>query len=126
MKEQGVAIGKRLADQLSLRAGDSVTLVAPRGAVTPMGTTPRIKAYKVAAVFQIGMSEYDAAFVFMPLPEAQAYFNRSGDVTAIEVYTTNPDRVVRFRELVTQSAGRTDLHCRLAPAQRHVLQRAAG
>jgi lipoprotein-releasing system permease protein len=102
----GVAIGKRLADQLSLRAGDSVTLVAPRGAVTPMGTTPRIKAYKVVAVFQIGMSEYDAAFVFMPLPEAQAYFNRSGDVTAIEVYTSSADRVVRFRELVTQSAGR--------------------
>src|SRR5206468_7291881 len=78
---QGVAVGKRLADQLSLRAGDSVTLVAPRGAITPMGTTPRIKAYRIAAVFEIGMSEYDAAFVFMPLPEAQAYFNRSGDVT---------------------------------------------
>ena len=58
---QGVAIGRRLADQLSLRAGDSITLVAPRGAVTPMGTTPRIKPYKVAAVFEIGMSEYDAA-----------------------------------------------------------------
>ncbi len=57
---QGVAIGRRLADQLSLHAGDSITLVAPRGAVTPMGTTPRIKPYKVAAVFEIGMSEYDA------------------------------------------------------------------
>src|SRR5215470_11646955 len=78
---QGIAIGKRLADQLSLRVGDSITLVAPRGAVTPMGTTPRIKAYKVTAVFEIGMSEYDTAFVFMPLPEAQAYFNRAGDVT---------------------------------------------
>src|ERR671924_1238523 len=86
---QGVAVGRRLADQLSLRAGDSVTLVAPRGAVTPMGTTPRIKVYKIAAVFEIGMSEYDAAFVFMPLPEAQAYFNRMDDVTAIEVYTNN-------------------------------------
>ena len=103
---QGVAIGRRLGDQLSLRAGDSITLVAPRGAVTPMVTTPRIKTYKVAAVFEIGMSEYDAAFVFMPLPEAQAYFNRAGDVTAIEVYTTNPDRIDRFRRLVTESAGR--------------------
>ena len=103
---QGVAIGRRLADQLSLRAGDSITLVAPRGAVTPMGTTPRIKSYKIAAVFEIGMSEYDAAFVFMPLPEAQAYFNRAGDVTAIEVYTDNPDRVDRFRKLVTEAAGR--------------------
>ena len=84
---QGVAIGRRLADQLSLRAGDSITLVAPRGAVTPMGTTPRIKPYKVAAVFEIGMSEYDSSFVFMPLTEAQAYFNRANDVTAIEIFT---------------------------------------
>jgi lipoprotein-releasing system permease protein len=103
---QGVAIGRRLADQLSLRAGDSVTLVAPRGAVTPMGTTPRIKSYKIAAVFEIGMSEYDAAFVFMPLPEAQAYFNRAGDVTAIEVYTDNPDRIDRSRKLVAEAANR--------------------
>jgi lipoprotein-releasing system permease protein len=103
---QGVIIGRRLSDQLSLRAGDMITLVAPRGAVTPMGTTPRIKAYKIAAVFEIGMSEYDAAFVFMPLAEAQAYFNRSGDVTAIEVYTANPDRIDRFRKLASDAAAR--------------------
>jgi lipoprotein-releasing system permease protein len=103
---QGLMIGRRLADQLSLHSGDNVTLVAPRGAVTPMGTTPRIKTYKVAAVFEIGMSEYDSAFVFMPLPEAQAYFNRSGDVTAIEVYTDNPDRVAGFRQPVTDAAAR--------------------
>jgi lipoprotein-releasing system permease protein len=104
---QGIAIGKRLADQLSLRVGDSITLVAPRGAVTPMGTTPRIKSYKIAAIFEIGMSEYDAAFVFMPLPEAQAYFNRAGDVTSIEIYTGNPDRVdERFRKLIHDTAGR--------------------
>src|SRR5437660_9541361 len=103
---QGVAIGRRLADQLSLRSGDSITLVAPRGAVTPMGTTPRIKSYKVAAVFEVGMSEYDAAFVFMPLPEAQAYFNRAGDVTAIEVYTENPDRIDRYRKLIADAANR--------------------
>jgi lipoprotein-releasing system permease protein len=104
---QGIAIGKRLADQLSLRVGDSVTLVAPRGAVTPMGTTPRIKPYKIAAIFEIGMSEYDAAFVFMPLPEAQAYFNRAGDVTAIEIYTDNADRVDEsFRKLIHEAAGR--------------------
>src|SRR5205085_7093218 len=65
---QGLAIGRRLADQLTVRAGDNITLVAPKGAVTPMGTTPRIKTYKVAAVFEIGMSEYDAAIVFMLLP----------------------------------------------------------
>jgi lipoprotein-releasing system permease protein len=103
---QGVAIGRRLADQLSLRAGDNVTLVAPRGAVTPMGTTPRIKSYKVAAVFEVGMSEYDASLVYMPLTEAQAYFNRAGDVTAIEIYIDNPDRVDRFKDPVTSAAAR--------------------
>jgi lipoprotein-releasing system permease protein len=104
---QGLAIGRRLADTLSVRAGDNITLVAPKGAVTPMGTTPRIKTYKVAAVFEIGMSEYDSAIVFMPLPEAQLYFNRAGDVTAIEVYTTNPDRIDNFRKLITEAAGRS-------------------
>lgn len=103
---QGVIIGKRLADQLSVRAGDQVTLVSPRGAVTPMGTTPRIKTYKVAAIFEIGMSEYDSVFVFMPLTEAQAYFNRNGDVNAIEIYTENADQVLRYRQLVNDNAGR--------------------
>ena len=103
---QGVAIGRRLADQLSLHAGDTVTLVAPRGAVTPMGTTPRIKPYKGAAVFEIGMSEYDSSFVFMPLKEAQAYFNRPNDVTAIEIYTDNPDKVDEYRKAVTDAAQR--------------------
>ncbi|MDE1567754.1 lipoprotein-releasing ABC transporter permease subunit [Aquabacter sediminis] len=103
---QGLAIGKRLADQLSLHAGDNITLVAPRGAVTPMGTSPRIKVYKVAAVFEIGMSEYDGAFVFMPLPEAQAYFNRNGDVNAIEVYIDKPDDVAELRPAIQAAAER--------------------
>jgi lipoprotein-releasing system permease protein len=103
---QGVAIGRRLADQLSIHAGDMITLISPKGAVTPMGTTPRIKPYKVAAVFEIGMSEYDSTFVFMPLAEAQTYFNRPSDVTSIEVYTNNPDRIDEYRKLVTEAAGR--------------------
>jgi lipoprotein-releasing system permease protein len=103
---KGLAIGRRLADELSLRAGDNITLVAPRGAVTPMGTMPRIKIYKIAAVFEIGMSEYDSAFVFMPLKEAQAYFNRAGDVTAIEVYTQDPDHVDQYRKAVQDAAQR--------------------
>jgi lipoprotein-releasing system permease protein len=103
---QGVLVGRRLADTLTVHAGESVTLVAPRGAVTPMGTMPRIKTYKVAGVFEIGMSEYDLGFMFMPLTEAQAYFNRSGDVTAIEVYVDNPDQVDHYRQLISEAAGR--------------------
>jgi lipoprotein-releasing system permease protein len=103
---QGVAIGRRLADTLSLHAGDMITLISPKGAVTPFGTTPRIKPYRITAVFEIGMSEYDASFVFMPLAEAQAYFNRNNDVSAIEVFTTNPDRIDAFRKSVMEAAGR--------------------
>ena len=103
---QGVAVGRRLAEQLSLRTGDSVTLVSPRGAVTPMGTTPRIKPYKITAVFEIGMSEYDSGIIYMPLAESQAYFNRPGDVTAIEVYIAEPDKVGQYRRLITEAAGR--------------------
>ena len=103
---QGVAIGSGLADQLSLRAGDRITLISSQGALTSMGTTPRIKPYRIAAVFEIGMSEYDASFVFMPLPEAQAYFNRKDDVSSIEVFTNNPDRIDTFRRAVMEAAGR--------------------
>jgi lipoprotein-releasing system permease protein len=103
---QGLVIGKRLSQQLTVSAGDNITLVAPRGAVTPMGTTPRIKTYKVAAVFEIGMSEYDSAIVFMPLPESQLYFNLGAEVTSIEIYTNNPDRIDNFRRLVGDAAER--------------------
>ena len=104
---QGIIIGRRLADQLAIHAGDMMTLVSPRGAVTPMGPTPRIKGYKIAGVFEIGMSEYDSSVVFMPLTEAQAYFSRAGDVTSIEVYTANPEKVADLRPLITQAAGRS-------------------
>jgi lipoprotein-releasing system permease protein len=103
---QGLMIGRRLADQLSVRAGDGITLVAPKGAVTPMGMMPRTKAYRVAAVFDIGMSEYDLTFVFMPLQEAQAYFNRNADVTALEVYVDNPDKVDHYRKVIAEAVGR--------------------
>ncbi|MEH2529982.1 lipoprotein-releasing system permease protein [Bradyrhizobium sp. AZCC 1588] len=103
---QGVAIGRRLADQLSLRAGDNITLVAPDGARSK-GTTARIKPYKVAAVFSIDMSEYDSVMVFLPLAEAQAYFNRADDVSAIEIFIDgSPDRVDSFRRPVADAAGR--------------------
>jgi lipoprotein-releasing system permease protein len=103
---QGLAIGRRLAEKLSVHAGDRITLVSPRGAVTAFGTTPRIKPYNTAAVFEIGMSEYDLGIAFMALPEAQAYFNRNETVDGIEVYTNNPDRIDQFRQQVAEAAGR--------------------
>src|SRR5258708_2564282 len=103
---QAVVIGTRLANQLSLQVGDNLSLVSPRGAVMPMGITPRIKQYRVAAIFEIGMSEYDASIVFMPLAEAQAYFNLPADVTAIEVLLDNPDRIDSYKKPIADAAQR--------------------
>ena len=104
--EEGIAIGSRLARSLGVVAGDRVTLISPKGAVTPMGVAPRIKAYPVKAVFEIGMSEYDGTFIFMPLEHAQAYFNQDGKVTAIEVYVDDPDEVGALRVPVEEAIGR--------------------
>src|SRR5580704_11339552 len=101
---QGVAIGGRLAEQLSLQVGDGISILTPHGDATPFGTSPRMKTYKVAAIFEIGMSEYDSTFVFMPLSEAQAFFNHPKDVSAIDVYTDDPESVDRLRPLVTEAA----------------------
>lgn len=102
----GVAIGRRLAGSLGLQVGDTITIVTPRGASTPFGTAPRIKAYPVTAIFEIGMSEFDASFVFMPLGEAQAYFNRDGDVNVIEIFIDDPDQTQAVRDRIEQNAPR--------------------
>ncbi|MBF9232522.1 lipoprotein-releasing ABC transporter permease subunit [Microvirga alba] len=103
---EGVAIGRRLAESLSLQAGDTFTLITPRGAATPFGTAPRVKAYPVKAIFEIGMSEFDATFVYMPLGEAQSYFNRQGDVQLIEVFLDNADKVDEARARIDEAVGR--------------------
>ncbi|MCB1502817.1 MAG: lipoprotein-releasing ABC transporter permease subunit [Bauldia sp.] len=102
----GVAIGTRLAASLGLSVGDSLTLVSPRGNVTPLGVTPRIKGYPVVAIFEIGMSEYDSSFVFMPFVEAQAYFNLDDEASAIEIYLQHPDAVDSLRPAIEQAADR--------------------
>ncbi|MBN9556047.1 MAG: lipoprotein-releasing ABC transporter permease subunit [Alphaproteobacteria bacterium] len=88
-----VIVGYRLAQKLGLLPGMNITLIAPEGNVTPFGTTPRVKTYSIAGTFNIGMSEYDATFIFMPLEEAQLYFNMNGSVSDLEVMVTNPDNL---------------------------------
>ena len=105
-KGEGVAIGSRLAENLGLAAGDKITLISPDGDVTPLGTTPRVKSYPVEAIFQIGMSEYDASIIFMPLAEAQLYFNSEGRVQSIEIVADDPDATDELRPLVELTADR--------------------
>jgi lipoprotein-releasing system permease protein len=90
---QGVAIGTRLASDLGLTLGQSITIVSPRGNITPLGVMPRVKAYPIVAIFEIGMAEYDSTFVIMPFAEAQAYFNLDDEASAVEVYLKSADTV---------------------------------
>lgn len=103
---QGVLIGSRMANDLGLKAGDSITLVSPEGDVTPMGVNPRVKSYKISGTFEIGMSEYDSSIIYMPLEEAQLYFNAEGIVQSIELFVNNPDDIDELRPKVEEAAGR--------------------
>ena len=103
---QGAVVGARLAENLSLRVGDKITLLAPGGAQTPFGVTPRRKSYTVAATFQVGMSTFDSAFIFLPLGEAQAYFNLDGQANVIEVYVDDPDHMDGMRQRIEPSLQR--------------------
>ena len=103
---KSVIIGSRLAQALGVSLGDAIQLVNPNGAVTPFGVTPRIDSYVIQAIFEIGMSEYDASFMYMPLNEAQLYFNQEGTVTAIEVFADDPDDMDGLRERLNEAAGR--------------------
>ena len=93
---EGIAIGLRLAQILRVNVGDNVTLVSPRGASTPFGTTPRIKAYKIVALYEMGMAEFDRSIIFMPLAEAQRFFGKGASVDVLEVLVENPEDVGRY------------------------------
>jgi lipoprotein-releasing system permease protein len=105
-QEQSVVIGTRLATSLGLQVGDKITMISPKGDQTAFGTTPRIKAYPIAATFEVGLSDIDSGFVIMPLQEAQAYFSKDGEVTGIEVYLDDPDNVDAGRQAIQTAAGR--------------------
>jgi len=106
-KNPGVAIGSRMANALNVKVGDSVSILTPRGASTPLGTAPRIKRYPVVAIFEIGMSEYDSSIMFMPLKEAQLYFNQPDSVTVLEVVLKSPDEVADLAPKIVKAGGKT-------------------
>ncbi len=91
--QRGIAIGNRLATDLGVSLGGIITLVSPRGARTPFGTAPRTKPYRIVAIFELGMSEYDRTMVFMPMPEAQRYFSKGPQVDVIEIVTDDPETI---------------------------------
>ena len=112
--ESSVIIGKGLADKFQLRPGDSITLISPSGEETPFGTTPRLMSLTVAGIFKVGNTLYDSGFIFMPLDQAQAYFNREQSVTAVEVMVRSPEDNMA---MLPQLAGAAGSGTRLVPWQ---------
>jgi lipoprotein-releasing system permease protein len=104
-----VVVGARLAEQLGVRPGENITLISPSGGATAFGGTPLQKTYVVGATFTAGMSQYDQAYIFMPLDQAQLFFGRENTVDAIEVRVTDPDKAEGLKAAVSRAAGPTAL-----------------
>ncbi|KAF0141585.1 MAG: lipoprotein-releasing system permease protein [Rhodospirillaceae bacterium] len=103
-----VMIGERLASRLGLHVGDPLTLISPKGNVTAFGTVPRLRAFRIVAIFNVGMYEYDSAFVYMPLPAARLYFDLPADtVSHLEIMLDDPDKVTEVSAHAASLAGPT-------------------
>ena len=109
--KNAIIVGQRMASKMGVLVGDKFTLISPKGNTTAFGTVPRMKAYTVAATFQIGMYEYDSSFVFMPLKNAQVYFKMPGAVSNLEVFVTHPDDAIAIgRDISKEMKGKARIH----------------
>ncbi|MBB3878493.1 lipoprotein-releasing ABC transporter permease subunit [Sphingomonas pseudosanguinis] len=88
-----IAIGSRLAEALGASVGSEISLISPQGQTTPFGTVPRIVSYTVGAIFEIGVYDYDKAYVIMPIEDAQTLLLMGDTVGMVEIQTTDADRV---------------------------------
>jgi lipoprotein-releasing system permease protein len=103
--EEGIAIGSGVARELGVTVGDTVRLISPDGARTPFGTSPRVSAYEVVYIFQVGRWDIDRVRVYMPFGEAQTYFNRDGVADEIEVMLADPEEVGEMIVPILTAAG---------------------
>ena len=106
---KGVAIGVGVARELNLALGDKITLISPNGVKTAFGTSPRVGVYDVVYIFGVGRWDIDKTRVYMPLAEAQVFFNRDEQVDEFEVMVGNPDQVDDFANKLTLAAGPNSL-----------------
>lgn len=114
-----VLIGQALADQLGLRVGDPITLYSPTGADSAFGNLGGLsKTYFVGGTYSSGTADYDRAFIFMPLEQAQLFFGKEGVWDVIELKVAKPDEVAGYTDAIREAAGRgalvTDWTVRLA------------
>jgi lipoprotein-releasing system permease protein len=104
-RDDVVILGSGLANKLRVPVDGEITLIAPKGNITPFGTTPRVKTYHVISLFRVGNTLYDSNYIFMPLGEAQLYFNYGDTVSGIEVMVTDPEANLAMLPALTKAAG---------------------
>jgi lipoprotein-releasing system permease protein len=97
LSDDQIAVGSRMAYRMALGLGDRLTLISPNGTPTAFGTVPRMKAYEIGAIFEVGMFEYDNTLVLMPFEAAQLYFQLEERANELEVMVADPDRVAAYR-----------------------------
>ncbi len=96
----GIVLGKELAKSLNVMVGDEVSLLSPMGELGPMGVMPRVRRFRVAAIFYSGMYEYDASHAYVLMDEAQRFFGLEDKVSQIDVRVPDPERVLELRGAV--------------------------
>lgn len=101
----GVAIGERFAWKHQVGLGGTITLIAPNGPETVIGSTPRIRDFMVVAIFKMGMSEYDEGVVYIPLSEAQDFFSTDTGVSGVEITVEDPENISAFVGDIAKAAG---------------------
>ena len=104
-----IVVGTTLAERAGLSVGARLTLVSPNGAATAFGTMPRVRAYRVIAIFDAGVNDYNASYVFLPLHAAQVYFQMPRQVTQIQVMTHDAENVGPIRANIEQALGGTQV-----------------
>ena len=103
--DDGIAIGYRLAMRLGVGVGGHVTLISPQGTATVFGTMPRLKTYHIAALFDVGMYEYDNSYIYVPLPAAQIFFRVPDAATYLQVFVKDPDQVYQQTSAIAAAFG---------------------
>ncbi len=86
-----IAIGGALAQQFNVSVGSQISLILPQGKTTIIGTIPSVESFRVVAIFETGMQQYDSSFVFLPLGAAQTLFQQTGAASQIQVFVKDPD-----------------------------------
>lgn len=103
--DQGIAIGSGLARELGVGIGDRIRLISPDGVRTAFGTSPRVNAYEVVYIFTAGRYDIDRTRAYLPLAEAQTYFNKDGLADEIEVMVADPERIDDWALPILRAAG---------------------